>query len=91
MQFGARRRRAGGAAGVAPIDARLVERWYSTGVYPLIQQALTSVSNLVPFAWLDVFALAAFCAVVVMVVRSVLLARRKKTWRPVLSYRARAW
>ena len=73
------------AAGVAPIDASLVENWYSTGVYPLVQQALTSVSNLVPFAWLDVFALTAFCAVVVMVVRSVILARRKKTWRPVLS------
>ena len=73
------------AAGVAPIDASLVENWYSTGVYPLVQQALTSVSNLVPFAWLDVFALAAFCAVVVMVVRSVILARRTKTWRPVLS------
>ena len=77
------------AAGVAPIDASLVENWYSTGVYPLIQQALTSVSNLVPFAWLDVFALTAFCAVVVMVVRSVILARRKKTWRPVLSTGAR--
>jgi hypothetical protein len=77
------------AAGVAPIDARLVENWYSTGVYPLVQQALTSVSNLVPFAWLDVFALTAFCAVAVMVVRSVILARKKKTWRPVLSTGAR--
>ncbi len=46
-------------AGFAPIDARLVERWYSTGVYPVIQRVLTPVSNLVPFALLDVLAVAA--------------------------------
>jgi hypothetical protein len=74
-----------GLAGVAPIDADLVERWYSTGVYPLIQQAMTSGSNLVPFAWLDVLALAALGTVVVVVVRSVLRARRQKTWRPILA------
>jgi hypothetical protein len=71
-------------AGFAPIDAGLVERWYSTGVYPLIQQAMTPLSNLVPFAWLDILALAAFSTVVIVVVRSVLLARRKKAWRPIL-------
>ena len=43
-------------AGFAPIDTRLVERWYSTGIYPPIQQVLTPVSNLVPFALLDVVA-----------------------------------
>src|SRR5688572_7206012 len=76
-------------AAVAPIDAGLVERWYSTGVYPAIQQVLTPVSNLVPFAWLDVLVVAAFCAVVVVVVRSVFLARRKRTWWPVLATFAR--
>ena len=42
-------------AGFAPADASLVERWYSTGVYPVIQRILTTVSNLVPFALLDVW------------------------------------
>ena len=70
-------------AAVAPFDARLVERWYSTFIYPPIQRVLTPVSNLVPFAWLDVLALAAFCGVVVVMARSILLSRRKRTWRPV--------
>ena len=71
-------------AGLAPIDPRLVERWYSTSVYPVIQRALTPVSNLVPFAWLDVLAVGAFCAALVMVVRSAFLARRKKKWKPIV-------
>jgi Protein of unknown function (DUF3810) len=76
-------------AGLAPIDPHLVERWYSTSVYPVIQRALTPVSNLVPFAWLDVLAVGAFCAALVMVLRSALLARRKKKWRPVVVTLAR--
>ena len=42
-------------------DASLVERGYSTGVYPVIQRVLTPVSNLVPFALLDILAVAALC------------------------------
>src|SRR5687768_826530 len=42
---------AGAAAGaIAPMPASLVERWYSLGIYPILQRALTSVSDLVPFA-----------------------------------------
>jgi hypothetical protein len=72
-------------AGLAPIDSHLVERWYSTGVYPVVQRVLTPVSNLLPFAVLDVLAVGAFGVAVVVLVRSVLRARRKKTWKPVLA------
>jgi hypothetical protein len=76
-------------AAFAPIDATLVERWYSTGLYPYIQQVMTPVSNLVPFALLDVLAPLAFGAVIVMLVRAFLVARRTKTWRPIFSAGAR--
>jgi hypothetical protein len=71
-------------AGFAPIDPRLVERWYSTGAYPVIQHLLTPISNLFPFALLDVLVVAALCAALLVLVRSVLRSRRKKTWKPVL-------
>ena len=71
-------------AGFAPADASLVERWYSTGVYPVIQRVLTPVSNLFPFALLDVLAVAALCVVLIALVRSVRLSRRKRTWTPFL-------
>jgi len=76
-------------AGFAPIDARFVERWYSTGLYPIIQRGLTPVSNLVPFALLDILAVGAVCFVVVVLVRSVRRARRKKTWTLLLTTLAR--
>jgi hypothetical protein len=76
-------------AAFAPIDATVVERWYSTGLYPYIQQVMTPVSNLVPFALLDVLAPLAFGALTVMLVRAFFLARRTKTWRPIFSAGAR--
>ena len=68
-------------AGFAPIDARFVERWYSTGLYPIIQRGLTPVSNLVPFALLDILAVGGVCLVLLTLVRSVRQARRKKRGR----------
>lgn len=40
-------------AAVAPMPRWTVERWYSNGVFPPLQHALTSFSNLVPFALFD--------------------------------------
>jgi len=71
-------------AGLAPIDSRLVERWYSAGLYPVIQHAMTPVSNLFPFAVLDVLAVGALCAALFALVRSLLHGRRKKTWKPLM-------
>ena len=41
------------AALLAPIPASLVERLYSSGLFPLLQRTLTSASNLTAVAWLD--------------------------------------
>jgi Protein of unknown function (DUF3810) len=53
----------------APLPAPLIEAWYSRGLYPPLQRSLTAVSNLVPFALLDVAGIAALALWVAMVVR----------------------
>jgi uncharacterized protein DUF3810 len=42
------------AAALAPIPSWFVERYYSRGIYPLLQSAVTSLTNLSPIALLDV-------------------------------------
>ena len=42
------------AGALVPIPEGLVERWYSLGVYSILQRILTSASNLVPIALFDV-------------------------------------
>ncbi len=37
-----------------PLPSRLVEVWYSRGIYPVLQAPMTSVSNTVPIALLDI-------------------------------------
>ncbi len=44
------------AAAVTRWPPAFVERIYTNGAYPRIQPVLTSLTNLVPFAWLDVLA-----------------------------------
>src|SRR5690349_12134439 len=39
---------------VAPFPAALIERLYSTGLYLTIQNFLTTASNTIPIAWLDI-------------------------------------
>ena len=41
------------AAAVVPLPAATVDRWYSARVYATLQPLLTSISNLAPFALLD--------------------------------------
>jgi len=40
-------------AAVVPLPASWVERWYSSGIFPVLQANLTSATNLVPVALLD--------------------------------------
>jgi hypothetical protein len=40
-------------AAFAPLAPQVVERRFSTGIYPAVQQTITSFSNLLPFALLD--------------------------------------
>jgi hypothetical protein len=49
---------AAAALALVPLPSSLVERWYSRGVYPPLQSAVTAASNLVPFALLDAAAAA---------------------------------
>src|SRR4051812_41620568 len=58
----------------APLSPAAVERWYSRGLYPPLQRTLTAISNLVPFALLDVavlLALGLWAAMVLRIARSV--------------------
>ena len=42
------------AGALLPIPEWVVERWYSLGLYPILQRVLTTASNLVPFPLFDV-------------------------------------
>lgn len=50
------------AGALAPLPAPIVERWYSQGIYPLLQRILTPASNTVPLALFDVLWVAAVAA-----------------------------
>lgn len=68
------------ALAVVPTDASIVERGFSTGVYPRIQRALTTASNVVPFALFDVLTLAAAVVFIAILVRGVRALRRERRW-----------
>jgi len=55
------------AAALAPVPPAWVEQHYARGWFPVVQRALTSISNAVPFALLDVLLAAAVCAGLVAV------------------------
>jgi len=57
------------AMAFVPIPRDLVERYYSRGLYPQIQQALTSFSNVTPAALFDWFLLASAGLLLVLLVR----------------------
>lgn len=63
------------AAGVIPLPADVVERYYSRALYPLLQLAVTSTSNLVPVALLDVAA-----ALLLLIVLARVLSRRRRPY-----------
>ena len=60
---------------IAPLPASLIERVYSRGVYPWLQAAVTTATNLVPWAVIDLLIAVVTIGVVL---RAVLLAR---VWR----------
>jgi hypothetical protein len=61
-----------------PLNPSLVERWYSTGLYPRIQHLLTPVSNLIPVALFDVLTLGALVLMVGSIVRAIKRARHTR-------------
>jgi hypothetical protein len=71
------------ACALVPLSPSRVERWYSTGIYPRIQQVVTPISNLFPFALFDVLTVGAVLIVIGALVRSVRRARRARRWSTV--------
>ena len=72
------------AAGITPLPSTTVERWFSTGLYPALQRTVTPLSNVLPFAVLDLLAVAGCAAVVATLVRAATAARRTRRVLPLL-------
>jgi len=77
------------ACAFAPLPAAVVERTYSTAVYPLLQRAITRLSNRVPLAMFDFLLVGLTVAVVVMLIQAAREARRTRTTGPLLRTLAR--
>ena len=72
------------AAAFAPAAPEATERLFSTGLYPRLQHVLTPLSDIVPFAILDVLIAAGVIVFVVIVLRGAAEARRAGRLVPVL-------
>jgi hypothetical protein len=59
------------AAAVVPLPAAVVERYYSSGFYPVWQSGMTRASNVVPLALLDVLIAAVAVAWLILAVHDV--------------------
>jgi hypothetical protein len=68
-----------------PVDGEIIERRFSTTLYPGIQQAVTPVSNLVPFAIFDLLTVGGVVALAVALIRGARRARRERRLRPLLT------
>jgi hypothetical protein len=71
-------------AALAPVSPYAVERWFSTGLYPGIQNRLTPFANALPFAWLDLLALAGAGAASVVLWRAAAASRNARRVAPLL-------
>ena len=72
--------------GFTPLPQTTIERWFSTGLYPALQRQITPLSNMLPFAVLDVLAVAGGAAIVTAIVRAAYAATR--AWHLVPVFRA---
>jgi uncharacterized protein DUF3810 len=78
---------------VAPVPPHIVERLYSQGVYTAIQPVLTSVSNLLPVALLDLLILLALAGWFLLARRDLMRASQEG-WAPAvaqIAVRTLAW
>lgn len=72
------------AVAFTPVEPDVIERWFSAGIYPPIQRQVTPLSNLLPFAVLDVLTIAACAAVLTALMRSVRTSWQTRQVWPVL-------
>src|SRR3954467_7574356 len=66
------------AAALLPLPPAAVQRWYAGPVYGTVQPLLTSASNLVPFALLDVLIAAVAAAWLLLAVRDLAAPRPRR-------------
>ena len=69
---------------LAPVPAEFIERWFSSGAYPVIQRAVTSATNAAPLAVFDVLVVAALAAILVTLFRGGRAAWRARRPKPLL-------
>ena len=75
-------------AAVVPLPPALVERYYSTLLYPSIQRTLTGLSNLTNLALLDALIAAALAVWVLLFLRDVMVRPGRTARRPLVRLRA---
>ncbi len=78
---------AAAGAALVPVPAALVDRWYSARVYATLQPLLTSISNLAPFALLDLLMAVIAVGWIALAARD--LRRAPGGWRGALPIAAR--
>lgn len=69
---------------VAPFSAGFIERWFSGRLYPPIQRAMTSATNVVPLAVFDLLLVVASVTLILAIVRAARAAWRIRRPTPVL-------
>jgi len=72
------------ALALTPLPRYAVERAYSRRVYPIVQPALTALSNLTSFAWFDATVVLTLAVIVVMWIAR--LRRRTRPLAPTLGF-----
>ncbi len=63
-----------------PVPSHAIEQFYSRGAYLWWQPAVTTISNLLPFAWIDVFLVIAVVLTLRRLVLLVALGKRERVW-----------
>ena len=69
-------------AAFAPVPPSVVERFYSSGLFPHVQRRVTVVSNLTPYALIDVLIIAGATWLIWQTVRAIVSGRRIGWRRP---------
>jgi hypothetical protein len=67
------------ATAIVPMSPDVIERWYSTGIYPHVQRTLTPVSNLLPIAVLDIAVCGAVGWILWVWIRAIRVAWRERS------------
>jgi hypothetical protein len=78
-------------AALAPLPPALVDRWYSARLFATLQPALTSLSNLVPFALLDLLIGACAAVWIALAARDLSRAPHRRRAAATIAARTAVW